>query len=168
LGYINWSRRLFCVSNCYTELIAFFYFINFFFYEGFNFWQHIIFIHDRYIGYFWFKTCIPNIPNIVCVQSTICGIITKAKYYFRYLLKPHGTHCEIYKTIWVSIGKKNVVLNLRLSFFKKKIIIMGKYIGVAQPPPFGLEVGQPPPLGRGVADQPVWGWPNHPRGRSPP
>jgi hypothetical protein len=44
---------------------------------------------------------------------------------------------------------------------------MGKYIGVAQPPPFGLEVGQPPPLGLGVADRPVWGWPNHPRGRPP-
>jgi hypothetical protein len=72
------------VSNCYTKLIAFFYFL--FFYEGFNSWQHIIFIHDRHIGYFWFKTCIPNIPNIVCVQSTICGIITKTKYYFRYLL----------------------------------------------------------------------------------
>jgi hypothetical protein len=82
--------------------------------KGFNSWQHIIFIHNRHICYFWFKTCIPNIPNIpniVCVQSTICGIITKTKYYFRYLLKSHGAHCEIYKTIGVSIGKKNVVLN---------------------------------------------------------
>jgi hypothetical protein len=82
----------------------------FFLYEGFNSWQHIIFIHNGHIYYFLFKTGIPNIPNIVCVQSTICGIITKTKYYFRYLLKPHGAHCEIYKTIGVSIGKENCSL----------------------------------------------------------
>jgi len=28
----------------------------FFFYEEFNSCQHIILIHDRHIGYFWFKT----------------------------------------------------------------------------------------------------------------
>jgi hypothetical protein len=110
LGYINWSRRLFCVSNCYTELIAFYYLFIFIFYEGFNSWQHIIFIHDRHIGYFWFKTCIPNIPNIVCVQSTICDIITTTKYYFRYLLKPYGTHREIYKTTGVYILKENIIV----------------------------------------------------------
>jgi hypothetical protein len=79
----------------------------FLFYEGFNYCQHIILIHDRHISYFWFKT---GIPNIVCVQSNICDIITKTKYHFRYLLKPHGAHREIYKTTGVSIGrKKNVV-----------------------------------------------------------
>jgi len=74
-------------------------------------------IHDRHIGYFWFKT---GIPNIVCVQSTICGIITKTKYYFRYLLKSHGAHREIYKTIGVYIGKKMWFLILRLFYLKKK------------------------------------------------
>jgi hypothetical protein len=44
--------------------------------------------------------------NIVCVQSIICDIITKTRYYFWYLLKPHGTQREIYKTTRVSIGKK--------------------------------------------------------------
>jgi uncharacterized membrane protein YozB (DUF420 family) len=39
-----------------------------------------------------------NIPNIVCVQSTICDIITKTKYHFRYLLKLHEAHRKIYKT----------------------------------------------------------------------
>jgi hypothetical protein len=120
LGYINWPRKLFCVSNCYTGLIAFFYFILFYFYEWFNSCQHIIFIHDRHICYFWFKTCIPNISNIVCVRSTICDIITKTKYYFRYLLKPHGAHREIYKTTrGIYWKKKIVVLNFK-AFFEKK------------------------------------------------
>jgi hypothetical protein len=80
----------------------------------------------------------------------------KNKVLFRYLLKSHGAHREIYKTTGVSIGKKNVVLNFKAFFLKKKKKIMGKYIGVAQPPPFGLEVGQPPPLGLGVAKPPPW------------
>jgi hypothetical protein len=103
-------------------------------------------INDRHIGYFWFKTGIPNIPNIICVQSTICDIITKTKYYFRYLLKPYGAHCEIFKTIAVSLEKKKVVLNFKAFFKKKKLKKKnyGKIYRGAQPPPFGLEVGQPP------------------------
>jgi hypothetical protein len=62
-------------------------------------------IQDRHIGYFWFKT---GTSNIICVQSTICDIITKTKYYFRYLLKLHGAHREIYKTTGVSIVKKKL------------------------------------------------------------
>jgi hypothetical protein len=53
--------------------------------------------------------------NIVCLQSIICDIITKPIYHFWYLLKPQGAHREIYKTIGVYIGKKNLwFLILRL------------------------------------------------------
>jgi hypothetical protein len=102
-------------------VIAFFLF--FIFYGGFNSCQHIILIHDRHIGYFWFEI---GIPNIVCVQSIICDIITKTKYYFRYLLKPHGAHREIYKTTGVSIVKKKIIV---LNFKEKKL--WGWLMGVA-------------------------------------
>jgi len=46
-----------------TDCVFFF----FFFFEGFNSCQHVILIHDRHTCYFLFKTCIPNIPNIICV-----------------------------------------------------------------------------------------------------
>jgi hypothetical protein len=61
----------------------------------------------------------------------------------------------------VSIGKKKLWFLILRLFLKKKI---KKKIGVAQPPPFGLEVARPPPLGLGVANRPVWGWPNNSRG----
>jgi hypothetical protein len=94
-------------------------------------------IHDKHIGYFWFKT---GIPNIVCVQSTICDIITKTKYYFRYLLKQHGAHHEIYKTIRVSIVKKKIMI---LNFKEKKI--MGVAYGGGRPPPGLMGVADPLP-----------------------
>jgi hypothetical protein len=93
-----------------------------------------------HIGYFWFKT---GIPNIVCVQSTICDIITKTKYHFRYLLKPHGARREIYKTTGVSIGKKELWFLILSLFLLKKIKI--KILGVAQPPLWA-----------------TWGWPATP------
>jgi hypothetical protein len=113
-------------------------------------------IHDRHIGYFWFKTGIPNISNIVCVQSIICDIITKTKYYFRYLLKSHGAHREIYKTTGVSIEKKIMVLNFKekkiMGVARPRATPMGhggglatpRPNGVADPPPSQLEVAEPP------------------------
>jgi len=56
-----------CFKLLNMTACSFFFFFFFFLYEGFNSCQHVSLIHDRHTCYFWFKTDISNIPNIICV-----------------------------------------------------------------------------------------------------